>query len=91
MTFREVVLAVQGLRNRDEGFEAMFRRMTTIIAGTNFGGKGVAARMKKMWPMGIDKPKVSHRNLDTLKKFREGDAKLKAKQIIDARRTKTDS
>lgn len=91
MTFREVTLAITGLRDRDEMFESMFRGMTTIIASTNFGGKGVAGRMKKMWPMKRDALNVSGRNMDVLKKFREGDAKLIAKNKIDGRRSKTNS
>jgi len=88
MTFREVVLSITGLRERDLMFHGIARRMTAIIASTNFGGKGVAGKMNKLWPMpGDDRPKVSSRALETLRKFREADAVTRAKQKLDARRS----
>lgn len=85
MTFREVILSITGLRERDLMFQGIAKRMTAIIASTNFGGKGVAGKMNKLWPIGDDKPKVSERALDTLRKFREADAVTRAKKKLDAR------
>jgi len=45
MTFREVVLAINGLRDRDIMIQAMYRRMTAIIASTNMGGSKVASKI----------------------------------------------
>ncbi len=87
MTFREVMLSISGLREKDLMYQAIARRMTAIIASTNFSGKGVAGKMNKLWPIsGDETPKVSSRALDTLKKFREADALLRAKTKLDARK-----
>lgn len=90
MTYREIVLSIQGLRDKNENESAMFRLMTTIIASTNFGGSKIVPKIKKMWQLpgdAINKSAVAERALDTLKKFREREAINKAKQKLDAGRT----
>jgi len=75
MTFREVILSLNGLRNRDKMLEAWHRRSAFIIASTNFGGKGVANKMEKLWPIeGIDRVKVNQKAKDQLRKLREMEA-----------------
>jgi len=75
MTFREVILSINGLRNRDKMLEAWQRRSTFIIASTNFGGKGVANKMEKLWPIeGVDRVKVNQKAKDQLRKLREMEA-----------------
>lgn len=54
MTFREVVLAINGLRDRDIMIQAMYRRMTAIIASTNMGGSKVASKINKLWPLSTE-------------------------------------
>lgn len=88
MTLREIVLAINGLRERDDMQQAMFRRMTAIIASTNMGGKGIAQKMSKLWPLrGDNISSVSDRAYATLKTFRENEALKKAKLKLDAGRT----
>jgi len=75
MTFKEVILSINGLRERDKMLEAWIRRSTFIIASTNFGGKAVSNKMDKLWPIeGIDRVKVNQKALDQLRKFREMEA-----------------
>lgn len=84
MTFREVILSIDGLRERDKMLEAWIRRATFIIASTNFGGKGVANKQGQLWPIeAIDKSRVSSKALDQLRKFREMEALRKAKSKIE--------
>lgn len=86
MTWREVVLSINGLRDRDKMLESWIRRSTFIIASTNFGGKGVAGKQESLWPIDKDKPKVPERALEQLRKFREAEALKRAKNKLDARK-----
>lgn len=81
------MLAVQGLRNRSDYEEELKRRQTMIIASSNFGGKGIAGRMDRLWPSPLKRAKttISPRTWDTLKRLREQDALLKVKAIKDAK------
>lgn len=83
------MLAVQGLRNRSDYEEELQRRATMIIASSNFGGKGIAGKMDRLWPSPLKKAKasISPRTWDTLKRLREQDALLKAKAKYDAGRS----
>lgn len=90
MTFKEVILAVNGLRERDKMFEAWIRRATFIIAATNFGGKSVIGKQESLWPTGEkDSTAISDRALDQLRKFREAEALQRAKQKLDGGRAET--
>jgi hypothetical protein len=98
MTFKEVILATNGLRKRDEMHEAWIRRATLLISVTNFGGKGVVNKFDKYWPTrnGEEKKgKVSNEIKDILKGLKDQDnqqtALLRAKQKIDARGSESNS
>lgn len=90
MTWREVLLAIKGLRDRDKVHEAWIRRATFIIAATNFGGKGVAGKFDRIWPVeGEKKNNIPDRAKDQLRKFREAEALKRAKQKLDGRGPQT--
>lgn len=92
MTFRDVLLAIDGLREKDLYNQALIRRATLIIASA-LGGKRTAGAINRLWPM----PKASgekslqEKAKDTLNRFREIEDKNKVKNIIDARGIKTSS
>lgn len=50
MTYRDVMLSIEGLRNRDLIQQLILRRSTFIIASA-MGGKKVAAAMNRLWPV----------------------------------------
>lgn len=85
MTFKQVMLAIEGLRNRDKLLESWIRRATCIIGSSNFGGKAVAAKFDRLWPTEKGPVNVSQRALDQLRKFRESEALKRAKQKLDGR------
>ena len=82
MTFREVILSIDGLRNRDKMLEGWIRRSTLIIASTNFGGKTVASKFERLWPVERAVGKVNEKALEQLRKFREMEALQKAQQKL---------
>lgn len=84
MTFREVILSINGLRNRDKMLQEWHRRSAFIVASTNMGGKSVINKMEKLWPIeGVDRAKVNQKALDQLRKFREMEA-LKIANVNEA-------
>lgn len=84
MTWKDVILAIDGLRNRDKMHEAWVRRATFIIASTNIGGKSVAAKLEKLWPVDDEsKSNIPKRALEQLRKFREAAALERAKKKLD--------
>lgn len=84
MTFRDVMLSIKGLRDRDKMHEAWIRRATLIIGSSNFGGKGVAEKFDRLlWPTEKAPSNVSKRALDQLRKFREAEAFKRAKEKLD--------
>lgn len=88
MTFREVVLAINGLRDRDDMVQGMYRRMTVIIASTNIGGSKVASKIKKLWPLRSDGSGVaSDKAKEVLRTFREREALKKASAKLNGGRT----
>lgn len=85
MTLREIVLAINGLRERDIMQQAMFRRMTVIIASTNMGGSKVASKINKLWPLPTDEgsaDNISERAKQVLRTFKVNEA---AKKLSNAR------
>lgn len=83
MTFREVILSINGLRDRDKMLEGWIRRATLIIASTNFGGKSIASKFDRLWPVENAVAKVSEKALEQLRKFREMEALQKAKDKLN--------
>jgi hypothetical protein len=83
MTFREVILAIDGLRNRDEMMEGWIRRATLIIASSSIGGKEISRRFDKLWPTKRGPLKVEEKALEQLRKFRENAAMKRAKDKLD--------
>lgn len=85
MTFREVILSIDGLRDKNKVYEAWIRRATFLIGSTNFGGKALANKMNTLWPIEqIDKPKVQNAALEQLAKFREMEALNRANEKLKA-------
>lgn len=87
MTFRQVVLSITGLRERDLMQQAIARRMTVIISSTNMGGSKIASKIKQLWPM-PDDDKISdipESAKATLRKFKEITAMTKAVDKINNR------
>ena len=87
MTFKEVILAIDGLRERDKMLEGWIRRSTFIIASTNFGGKAVSGKMDRLWPVEHGKVNVNEKALEQLRKFREIEALKRAQNKLDGRRS----
>lgn len=89
MTFRDIILAIDGLRDRDLVNQHLLRRSTFIIASSNIGGKAVSSKMRQLWPInGDDAPdNISDAAYATLRKFKDMDMAEKAKKLTDARRT----
>lgn len=85
MTYREVMLSISGLRQRDKMLESWIRRATFIIGASNFGGKGVSGKFERLWPVDGKVVNVSERAIEQLRKFREAEAMKRAKQKIDGR------
>jgi hypothetical protein len=92
MTLRDVLLAIDGLREKDLYNQALIRRATLIIASA-LGGKRTAGAINRLWPM----PKaegertLQDRAKEVLTRFKEVDDKKKVKNIIDARGIKASS
>jgi hypothetical protein len=85
VTFRDVLLAIEGLRERDLMHQHLLRRSTFIIASAGMGGQKIASKMHKLWPMEEEnKSAVSDRVRKTLRHFQELDA---IKKVQDARRS----
>lgn len=89
MTFREVILTIDGLRDRDKMLEGWIRRASFIIGSTNFGGKALSGKMDKLWPVENGTPKVHEKAKEQLRKFREAEALKRAKTKLDAGRVET--
>lgn len=88
MTWREVILALHGLRDRDRMMVAWIKRATFIIAASGMNGKEITRRQQQLWPDDETdaSPKKDERALEQLRKFREAEALKRAKTKIDARK-----
>lgn len=97
MTFREVVLAIEGLREKDKQHRDWIRRAAFIISASGWNAKHIIAKFdKSLWPIeNADKPNLRERAYEQLRKMREADAKnddlKKVKQIINGRGTSDSS
>lgn len=92
MTYRQLFLAIQGLRERDDMQEAMYQRMTLLICASGFNGQKVVKGFKKSWPMKSDSSKqTATRAKELIRKHREYEALNKANDKLNARRTKNRS
>lgn len=93
MTFREVVLSIDGLREKDKLYRDWIRRATYIIGASGWNAKHIIAKFDSaLWPVeNIDKPNVREAAYEQLRKFREAEAKnadvKKVKEIINGRGT----
>lgn len=85
MTFKEVLLAIQGLRDRDKMLESWIRRATMIIGSSNFNGKEVASKFNRMWPTEKGPVNVGEAAKEQLRKFRENAALKRANQKVNGR------
>ena len=85
MTFRDVLLAIDGIREKDLYNQALLRRATLIIASA-LGGKRTAGAINRLWPMpGQDEKSMVKMAIERLKVQKEKDEKLKIKHILDGR------
>jgi hypothetical protein len=97
MTFREVVLAIDGLRDKDRLYRDWIRRATYIIGVSGMNAKWVGNKFdSKLWPIEkISQPTIQERAYEQLRKMREADAKKedvkKVKEIINGRRPEDSS
>jgi len=80
MTFRQVILSITGLREKDLMLQAIYRRMTVIIASTNMGGGKIASKIKQLWPLPDDNREtdIPEAAKATLRKFTEITAQQRA-------------
>lgn len=91
MTFREVVLAIDGLRDKDKLHRDWIRRAAFIIGASGWNAKQIVAKFdNKLWPIEtLNKPNVREAAYEQLRKFREAEAKnadiKKVKDILDGR------
>lgn len=90
MTYRQLFIAVQGLRERDQAQESIYRRMTLLICASGFNGKAVVKGFKKSWPMDTDPTgeQIASRAKEIIRRHREAEALTKANDKLNARRTK---
>lgn len=97
MTFREVVLSIEGLHNKDKFYHDLLRRATLIIGCSGFAGKEIAKKFDKFWPSGDQpgKETIRERALARLKEFKVKEQQqrdeIKVKEIIDGRRSEDSS
>jgi hypothetical protein len=97
MTLREVVFAIEGLRERDKLYRDWIRRATYIIGISGMNAKFISSRFDtKLWPIeAINIPNIRDRAKETLKRFKETEQKNedinKVKELIDGRRTEDSS
>lgn len=92
MTFRDVVNAITGLRDNQEVQQGWIRRATAIIsehAVAPYKKKGdKPIDMDKWWPVKATKKVPGEdRARQTLAKFREVDAKKRANEKLNGRRS----
>lgn len=91
MSFREVVFAIDGLRDKDKLYRDWIRRATYIIGISGMNAKFISAKFERsLWPVDmIDKPTIRSNAMETLKRFRDIEEKnediKKVKKIIDGR------
>lgn len=79
-TFRDVVLSLKGLRNKDLYNQLLLRRSTFIIASSSFGGKNIGSKMEKLWPVPkeVRENKIPSRALEQLRRFKTIEAQKNA-------------
>lgn len=93
MTFREVVLAIEGLREKDKLYRDWIRRATYIIGVSGMNAKLILNKFdRQLWPIDvINKPNIRERAYEQLRKMKEAEEKnsdiKKAKEIINGRRS----
>ena len=90
MTFKEVLLSIDGLREKDLFNQALIRRATLIISSA-LGGKKIAQSIDKIWPLG--ESKKDHwlqKAKGLLKKVNETDDASKVKKMYATHKQKQD-
>lgn len=91
MTFREVLLSIEGLRDRDIISQYTYRRITAIVASSGMNGGKIASKIEKMWPLPKLPGAKENNYKDVLRRHREYEALNKANEKVNARRTKDTS
>lgn len=89
MTYREVILAIDGLRDKDLYNQHLTRRSSFIIASSGYNAKNIVKKFDKLWPMeGEVKNGVGAQQLAMLKQFKEQEQVANAmKEIKNGRRS----
>lgn len=89
VTFREVLLAIEGLNEQNKFYHDLLRKATSFICAAGFNHK-VAGKFNSLWPSDDRKRtgKISERALEQLRQLRKVEAQKSAlEKIKDARGT----
>jgi hypothetical protein len=86
MTFRDILLSLDGLREKDLFNQSLIRRSTLIISSA-LGGKKVAQSIEKIWPLGDSKKgDWLQKAKDLLKKVNQNDDQKKVKRMMNIKK-----
>jgi hypothetical protein len=86
MTFRDIMLSLDGLREKDLFNQSLIRRSTLIISSA-LGGKKVAQSIEKIWPLGESKKgEWLQKAKDLLKKASEHDDQKKVRKMANVKK-----
>lgn len=83
ITFREVLLSIEGLNEQNKYYHDLVRKATSLICASGFNHK-VAAKFERLWPGDPRKVtgKISERALEQLRQLRKVEAQKSALEKI---------
>lgn len=85
MTIRDLVLAIEGLRERDKLNRDLLRRATYITAVSGWNAKMIIKKFDHLWPVEKNnnvKNPIRDRAYETLRRFREQEKEIRDKQYV---------
>lgn len=93
ITFKEVVLSIDGHHEQNKFFIDYLQLATRMVVLSGFNGRAASAAMNKAWPFERAKGgiQISERAKAQLRQLRESEAKQRAKNKLDGRRNETGS
>lgn len=92
ITFREVVLAIDGFYEQNKYHHDLLQLSTRLICLSGYNAKVAIKEANRAWPIERKgKAKISERALEQLRKLREVEATKSAKEKLDARGPKINS